>query len=109
MARTNFENLAVYQMSERLADEIWDIVQGWTNFARDTVGKQIVRAADSVGANIAEAAVDSTTARTNGSFGFLVAPSTRRSTGWAGRFGGNSCPTLRSRHSARSSITCRPD
>src|SRR5207253_734625 len=27
---------------------------GWTQFARDTVGKQMVRAADSIGANIAE-------------------------------------------------------
>ncbi len=41
-------------MSETLADEIWDIVIGWNNFAKDTVGKQIVRCADSVGASIAE-------------------------------------------------------
>lgn len=52
--KTKFENLRVYQMSETLADEIWDIVISWNNFAKDTVGKQIVRAADSVGANIAE-------------------------------------------------------
>ncbi|MDQ3750906.1 MAG: four helix bundle protein [Acidobacteriota bacterium] len=54
MARTNFENLRVYQLSEDLADEIWKIVSGWNNFAKDTVGKQIVRSADSIGANIAE-------------------------------------------------------
>ena len=54
MAKTNFENLRVYQLSENLADKIWDIVIGWDNFAKDTVGKQIVRSADSVGANIAE-------------------------------------------------------
>ena len=41
-------------MSEQLADEIWDIVIQWDTFAKDTIGKQIVRAADSVGANIAE-------------------------------------------------------
>ena len=52
--KTKFENLRVYQMSETLADEIWDIVAGWNGFAKDTVGKQIVRSADSVGANIAE-------------------------------------------------------
>jgi four helix bundle protein len=52
--KTKFENLRVYQMSETLADEIWDIVVGWNSFAKDTVGKQIVRSADSVGANIAE-------------------------------------------------------
>jgi four helix bundle protein len=54
MAKTNFETLQVYQMSETLADNIWDIVMQWDSFARDTVGKQIVRSADSIGANIAE-------------------------------------------------------
>jgi four helix bundle protein len=54
MARTNFENLRIYRLSELLADEIWDIANAWKPFARDTLGKQIVSAADSVGANIAE-------------------------------------------------------
>lgn len=54
MAKTNFENLRVYQLSEQLADEIWNIVFSWDNFAKNTVGKQIVRSADSIGANIAE-------------------------------------------------------
>jgi four helix bundle protein len=54
MARTNFESLRVYQLSEQLADLIWEIVLEWNALARDTVGKQLVRAADSVGANIAE-------------------------------------------------------
>src|SRR5919106_1474600 len=54
MAKTNFESLRVYQLSETLADEIWMIVMKWNVFARDTVGKQLVRAADSIGANIAE-------------------------------------------------------
>jgi four helix bundle protein len=54
MSRTNFENLRVYKLSEQLADEIWTIVIRWDAFAKDTVGKQIVRSADSVGANIAE-------------------------------------------------------
>jgi four helix bundle protein len=54
MERTNFENLQVYQLSERLADGLWDVVMAWNGFARDTVGKQMVRSADSIGANIAE-------------------------------------------------------
>jgi len=54
MERTNFEKLQVYQLSEKIADSIWNIVITWNPFARDTVGKQIVRAADSIGANIAE-------------------------------------------------------
>jgi four helix bundle protein len=44
----------VYQLSEKLADDVWNIVVNWDSFARDTVGKQIVRAAYSIGANIAE-------------------------------------------------------
>jgi len=54
MSKTNFENLKVYQLSEKLADDLWDIVAEWDFFAKDEVGKQLVRAADSVGANIAE-------------------------------------------------------
>lgn len=54
MARTNFGNLRVYQVSEELADEIWKIVVSWEYLAKDTVGKQLVRSADSIGANIAE-------------------------------------------------------
>ena len=54
MPRTHFENLRVYQLSEELGDQIWDIVVKWDNFARDTVGKQVVRSADSIGANLAE-------------------------------------------------------
>ena len=54
MTKTNFENLKVYQLSEDLADLIWDVVDTWKAFARYTVGRQIVRAADSIPANIAE-------------------------------------------------------
>lgn len=60
MEKTNFENLRVSRLSEELADKIWLIVGGWEYFARDTVGKQIVRSADSIGANIAEGAGRST-------------------------------------------------
>jgi four helix bundle protein len=50
----DFTELQVFQLAERRADAVWDVVSGWHVFARDTVGKQLVRAADSVGANIAE-------------------------------------------------------
>jgi four helix bundle protein len=54
MEKTNFEKLRVYQLAEALADSIWKVVIKWDYLAKDTVGKQIVRAADSIGANIAE-------------------------------------------------------
>jgi four helix bundle protein len=49
-----FENLDIYQLAESLADKAWFITLDWPNYAKDTVGKQLVRAADSIGANIAE-------------------------------------------------------
>ena len=54
MERTNFEKLHVYKLAEDLADGIWDVVRTWDYLAKDTVGKQMIRAADSIGANIAE-------------------------------------------------------
>lgn len=41
-------------MAEEIADSIWKRVVGWDNFAKDVVGKQMARSADSIGANIAE-------------------------------------------------------
>jgi four helix bundle protein len=52
--RSNFENLRVYQLAEQLTDEIWTVVASWNKFATETMGRQIIRAADSIGANIAE-------------------------------------------------------
>lgn len=54
MAKTNFEELKVYKLAESLADNVWTVVAKWDSFGRDTIGKQLVRAADSIGANIAE-------------------------------------------------------
>ena len=54
MEKTNFENLDIYKISEDLADVVWGIVLKWNHLAQDTVGKQIIRSADSIGANISE-------------------------------------------------------
>ena len=54
MSKPDFEELIVYQLAEKLANEIWNIVREWDYLEKDTVGKQIVRSADSVCANIAE-------------------------------------------------------
>ncbi len=56
MSKSDFEKLRVFQMAERLADEVWEVVKPWDGFAKGTIGRQLVRAADSVGANIAEGA-----------------------------------------------------
>jgi four helix bundle protein len=54
MGTMGFEDLDVYRLSENLADSIWDFVMEWDTFAKNAVGWQLVRAADSIGANIAE-------------------------------------------------------
>jgi len=54
MGRTGFENLRVYRLAEEIADLAWTVVTKWAPLARDTVGRQLVNAADSIGANIAE-------------------------------------------------------
>lgn len=54
MGTRGFEELRVYQLSEVLADSIWKVSTTWNRFAQDTVGRQLVRSADSIGANIAE-------------------------------------------------------
>ncbi len=56
MQKTNFEKLDIYRLSEELSDTIWEIVLKWGNLPLHTVGKQLINATDSIGANIAEGA-----------------------------------------------------
>jgi four helix bundle protein len=51
---TSFEDLRILKTAEESADKIWKQVVKWDEFARDVVGKQMARAADSLGTNIAE-------------------------------------------------------
>jgi four helix bundle protein len=53
MASASLEGLRVYQVSEQLSDSVWNLVSAWQPLARETVGVEIVRAADSIGASIA--------------------------------------------------------
>jgi four helix bundle protein len=48
------EELRVYQLSMNIAEEIWDITNNWDYFTKDTIGKQLVRSADSIAANLSE-------------------------------------------------------
>lgn len=54
MSIPDFEDLDVYKLAEKLANQVGFIVKEWDFFTTDTMGKQLVRAADSVCANIAE-------------------------------------------------------
>lgn len=54
MGTNGFRDLRVYQMAEDLSDAVWRIASKWEELARRTVGQQLIRSADSIGANIAE-------------------------------------------------------
>ena len=48
------EELKVYELSMEIGERVWSIVNKWAYFEKDTVGKQLVRAVDSVAANLSE-------------------------------------------------------
>lgn len=48
------DELRVYQLSMNVGEEIWGIVNKWDFFSKDTIGKQLVKAADSIAANLSE-------------------------------------------------------
>lgn len=48
------EDLEVYQRAMRLGEQVWDLTSDWSYFPKDTIGKQVVRSADSVAANVSE-------------------------------------------------------
>src|SRR3954454_18583116 len=52
---SRYRRLRVYQLSVALARDVRSHVGGWSSFHQSTLGVQLVRAIESVGANIAEA------------------------------------------------------
>ena len=54
MGYDRVEDLRIYQIAEEISERVWELTAKWTFFAKDTVGKQLIRSADSIGANIAE-------------------------------------------------------
>ena len=50
----DYKDLEVYQKSMELSAETWNVVRVWTHFHKDTLGKQMVRSADSIPSNVAE-------------------------------------------------------
>lgn len=50
----NLDDLRVYNISMQIAEKIWEIVNTWDYFSKNTVGKQLMRACDSISANLSE-------------------------------------------------------
>jgi four helix bundle protein len=53
-SRSRLEDLDVYKISLELSDNIWNLESHWDNFSKHNIGGQLIRAIDSVGANISE-------------------------------------------------------
>jgi four helix bundle protein len=51
---SNIEELDLYKRCLNFSNEVWNICVRWDFCARKTVGDQLVRAADSISANVAE-------------------------------------------------------
>lgn len=50
----DINKLEIYREAMRIGEVVWGVVIAWDFFAKDTVGKQFVRACDSIAANISE-------------------------------------------------------
>ena len=51
---SDLKDLKVYQLAYSFEERIWQVVASWEYFEKSTVGKQLVRSADSISANISE-------------------------------------------------------
>jgi four helix bundle protein len=50
----SLNDLEIYREAMRLGEIVWDWVTQWDFLAKDTVGRQIIRATDSIASNISE-------------------------------------------------------
>ena len=48
------DDLEIYKTSMEIGDMAYEVVSKWNSFDRDTLGKQLIRAADSIALNISE-------------------------------------------------------
>lgn len=48
------EDLEVYKVSMEIGEIVWNIVEKWNYYQKDTLGKQFTRSADSIALNISE-------------------------------------------------------
>lgn len=51
---TKLEEFKAYNKALNLGEEVWKIVSAWDSLGKETIGKQLVRAADSIAANLSE-------------------------------------------------------
>ena len=54
MKYLKLNDITAYKSAFELSNHVWSIIEEWNYFEKDTVGKQFIKAIDSVSANIAE-------------------------------------------------------
>ena len=50
----SINDLEIYREAMDLGELVWKLVNSWSAFAKNTVGNQLVRCADSIAANLSE-------------------------------------------------------
>ena len=51
---TKLEDFRAYNLAMDVGEMVWDVIVKWGYFEKDTVGKQFVKAVDSIAANLSE-------------------------------------------------------
>lgn len=50
----DLSELRVWAYSMDFAEKVWEIVNSWNFFSKDTIGKQLIKSSDSIAANLGE-------------------------------------------------------
>ena len=53
--KLDLKRFRIVEHANQIGEEIWLEVSDWNHFNKETIGKQMVRAADSISANLSEA------------------------------------------------------
>ena len=48
------DDMEIYQLGMKIGNNVWNFVDKWDNWLKATIGKQLVRAADSIAATFSE-------------------------------------------------------
>ena len=48
------DDMEIYQLGMKIGDNVWNFVDKWDNWLKATIGKQLVRVADSIAATFSE-------------------------------------------------------
>jgi four helix bundle protein len=50
----SLEDFKAYNLAMEIGEQVWNIIKDWNFFEKDTIDKQLVRAVDSIAANLSE-------------------------------------------------------